>query len=120
MPGELHPSLADSAPAPYWLDRPDRTDPRAPSDGNGRDALCGVGGGFSGLWTAILAKERDPSRDVVLLEGNRTGWAASGRNGGFCAASLTHGRANGMERFPDEMDRLDKLGRENLDALEAA
>jgi glycine/D-amino acid oxidase-like deaminating enzyme len=56
---------------------------------------------------------------VVLLEGSRVGWAASGRNGGFCAASLTHGRANGAERFPDEVDRLDELGRENLDALEA-
>ena len=55
-----------------------------------------------GLWTALLAKERDPGRDVVLLEGERIGWAATGRNGGFCAASLTHGVANGRERFPDE------------------
>src|SRR3954454_19247921 len=120
MPGELHPSLADSAPAPYWLDRPDRPDPRAPYDGNGTADLCVVGGGFSGLWTAVLAKERDPSRDVVLLEAARIGWAASGRNGGFCAASLTHGHANGVERWPNEIDALDRLGRENLDAIEEA
>src|SRR3954453_12414652 len=118
MPGELHPSLADSAPAPYWLDRPDRPDPRAPYDGNGTADLCVVGGGFSGLWTAILAKERDPSRDVLLLEGNRIGWAASGRNGGVCAASLTHGQANGPQRWPDEIETLERLGRENLDAIE--
>ena len=78
-----------------------------------------VGGGYSGLWTALLAKERDPGRDVVLLEANRIGWAASGRNGGFCSASLTHGSDNGESRWPDEMDALERLGRENLDQIEA-
>jgi glycine/D-amino acid oxidase-like deaminating enzyme len=42
-----------------------------------------VGGGFTGLWTALLAKESFPDRSVVLAEGHRVGWAASGRNGGF-------------------------------------
>jgi glycine/D-amino acid oxidase-like deaminating enzyme len=120
MPGDPHPSLVDASTTPYWLDRPDRPDPRPSYAVNGAADLCVVGGGFSGLWTAILAKERDPSRDVVLLEGNRIGWAASGRNGGFCAASLTHGRANGAERWPDEIDTLDRLGQENLDAIEEA
>ena len=83
---------------PYWLDRPDRPGARAPLDAHAETDLCIVGGGYSGLWSAVLAKERDPSRDVVLLEGGRVGWAASGRNGGFCAASLTHGRANGSCR----------------------
>jgi glycine/D-amino acid oxidase-like deaminating enzyme len=117
-PGDLgHPALLDAAPTPYWLDRPDRPLPRAALDAHAATDLCIVGGGYSGLWTAILAKERDPSRGVVLLEGNRIGWAASGRNGGFCSASLTHGRANGAERFPREFDRLQELGRDNLDAI---
>ena len=115
MPEALHPSLADAATTPYWLDRPDRPAPRPPLDAHDTADLCIVGGGYSGLWTAILAKERDPGRDVVLLEGSRIGWAASGRNGGFCAASITHGHANGAERWPDEIDTLDRLGRENLD-----
>jgi hypothetical protein len=51
---------------------------------------------------------------VVLLEARTAGWAASGRNGGFCSASLTHGLANGLERFPDEMPLLERLGAENL------
>jgi glycine/D-amino acid oxidase-like deaminating enzyme len=118
MPEALHPSLVEAAPTPYWLDRPDRPPARPAYDMSGTADLCVVGGGFSGLWTAILAKERDPSRDVVLLEGNRVGWAASGRNGGFCAASLTHGHANGAVRWPDEIQTLDRLGRENLDAIE--
>ena len=113
-----HEALRDAAPTPYWLDQPDRPDPRAPLDGNATADLLCVGGGYSGLWTALLAKERDPSRDVVLLEGDRIGWAASGRNGGFCAASLTHGEANGAERWPDEFETLQRLGRENLDAIE--
>jgi glycine/D-amino acid oxidase-like deaminating enzyme len=120
-PGALgHPALHDAAPTPYWLDRRDRPRPRAALDAHAATDLCIVGGGFSGLWTAILAKERDPSRDVVLLEGNRIGWAASGRNGGFCSSSLTHGRANGAERFPREIERLEELGRDNLDAIEEA
>ena len=49
-----------------------------------------IRGGFTGLWTALLAKESDPERSVVLVEGHRVGWAASGRNGGFCGASLIH------------------------------
>ena len=56
----------------------------------------------------------------MLLEADRCGWAASGRNGGFCAASLTHGLANGVERFADEIDTLERLGRDNLDGIETA
>src|SRR6185312_15837730 len=80
--------------------------------------LLVVGGGYSGLWTALRAKERDPRRDVVLIEGREVGWAASGRNGGFCAASLTHGLANGLARWPEEFGRLEELGNRNLDGIE--
>src|SRR5689334_9122417 len=114
----MHPALAEASATPYWLDRSDRPAPRPSLDAHAATDLCVVGGGYSGLWTALLAKERDPEREVVLLEGNRIGWAASGRNGGFCAASLTHGHTNGHERWPEEMDTLDRLGRANLDAIE--
>ena len=53
--------------------------------------LCIVGGGFTGLWAALHAKDRDPARDVVVLEAETCGYGASGRNGGFLLASLTHG-----------------------------
>lgn len=66
-----------------------------------------------------MAKERDPSLDVVLVEGQEVGWAASGRNGGFCAASLTHGFGNGLQRWPAELGRLERLGADNLDGIEA-
>jgi glycine/D-amino acid oxidase-like deaminating enzyme len=62
----------------------------------------------------------DPKRSVVLLEGERIAFGASGRNGGFCDSSLTHGLANGLSRFPEEMERLEELGRENLAGIAAA
>ncbi|GAA4563780.1 NAD(P)/FAD-dependent oxidoreductase [Planotetraspora kaengkrachanensis] len=112
-------ALADAERKPYWLDRAIAPAPSPRLTGQVSADLAVVGGGFSGLWTALMAKERDPSLDVVLLEGREIGWAASGRNGGFCAASITHGLGNGMERWPEEIGRLDRLGRENLDEIEA-
>ncbi|MFB4281253.1 MULTISPECIES: NAD(P)/FAD-dependent oxidoreductase [unclassified Nonomuraea] len=112
-------ALADAERKPYWLDSPARPEPRPRLFGNTTADLVVVGGGFSGLWTALMAKERDPSLDVVLLEGRRIGWAATGRNGGFCMATLTHGLANGLERWPEEIDRLERMGVENLDEIEA-
>jgi glycine/D-amino acid oxidase-like deaminating enzyme len=113
-------ALRDAAPISFWLDSPQRPAPAPVLDGQTSADLAVVGGGYTGLWTALLAKEADPSRDVVLLEARRAGWAASGRNGGFCVASLTHGLGNGHDRYPDEIAALERLGRANLDAIESA
>jgi len=117
VPAAVARSLAHAAPRSFWLDQPDAPEPVPALAGHVTADLAIVGGGFTGLWTALLAKERDPSLDVVLLEARTAGWAASGRNGGFCSASLTHGLANGLERFPAEMPLLERLGAENLREL---
>jgi glycine/D-amino acid oxidase-like deaminating enzyme len=109
--------LAGVSHTPYWLDDPERPGPRPALTRDTTADLLVVGGGYTGLWTALLAKETDPERDVVLVEAERIGWAASGRNGGFCAASLTHGAANGRERFPEEYDTLHRMGIDNLRGL---
>lgn len=103
-----------------WLDDPARPETLPPLRGTTTADLVVVGGGYTGLWTALRAVERDPGRDVVLLEAGDCGWQASGRNGGFAAASLTHGFGNGLERWPTELPVLDRLGSENLDAIGAA
>jgi glycine/D-amino acid oxidase-like deaminating enzyme len=113
-------AFADATPLSFWLDDPAAPEPAMPLVGPVTADLVVVGGGYTGLWAALLAKGDDPSADVVVLEGDRCGWAASGRNGGFCAASLTHGLGNGAERFPDEIRTLEQLGRQNLDAIEMA
>lgn len=113
-------SLSEAKPVSYWLDDPGKPAAEPALTGDEHCDLLVIGGGYSGLWTALLAKERDPARDVVLIEGHEAGWAASGRNGGFCAASLTHGLANGMARWPDELAKLEDLGAQNLDAIEEA
>ena len=99
---------------PYWLDQADAPNPLPPLTGTESADLAVIGGGFSGLWTALLAKERDPARSVCLLEGRKIAWGGTGRNGGFCAASLTHGLSNGFDRFPGEIATLERLGRQNL------
>lgn len=112
-------SLRGASTTPYWLDDPARPDALPALEGHVQTDLLVIGGGYTGLWTALLAKERDPSRTVVLLEGQRIGWAASGRNGGFCDASLVHGTANGEKHLPKENARLTELGLENLAEIEA-
>jgi len=49
--------------------------------------VCVIGGGFTGVNTAIELAQRGLS--VVLLEGRRIGWGASGRNGGQVTGSLS-------------------------------
>ncbi|MEU8797039.1 FAD-dependent oxidoreductase [Spirillospora sp. NPDC048819] len=110
-------ALADAGPEPFWLQDPARPEAGPALAGARTCDLAVVGGGYSGLWTALLAKERDPSLDVVVLEAGRIGGAASGRNGGFCAASLTHGLDNGLGRWPDDMHTLERLGWDNLRAI---
>lgn len=49
-------------------------------EGEARAEVCVIGGGYAGLSAALHLAEA--GREVVLLEANRVGWGASGRNGG--------------------------------------
>ncbi len=55
----------------------------APLAGSHRTDVCIIGGGYTGLWTALRIKELDPSVEVMLLEADICGGGASGRNGGL-------------------------------------
>jgi glycine/D-amino acid oxidase-like deaminating enzyme len=110
--------MRDASTTPFWLDRP-RPAEAAPLDGATAADLAIVGGGFTGLWAAVLAKRERPDREIVLLEAETAGWGASGRSGGFVDASLTHGLANGASRFAAELDALEAAARANLAELKA-
>jgi glycine/D-amino acid oxidase-like deaminating enzyme len=116
-PGIVERGLAPAKFGAMWLDVPRPEHP--PLSGDADADLVVVGGGYTGLWTALHAAEQRPDRRVVLVEADRIGGAASGRNGGFVDASLTHGLENGRSRWPDELDDLERMGRENLDGMQA-
>jgi glycine/D-amino acid oxidase-like deaminating enzyme len=48
-----------------------------------RADVCIVGGGYTGLWTALRIAELEPGASVVLVEADICGGGPSGRNGGF-------------------------------------
>jgi len=112
-------SLADVKHVPFWLDDPAKPKPASALTENIQADVVIVGAGFTGLWAALIAKQNDPARDVVLLEAGEVGCGASGRNGGFMASSLTHSFQNGLNRWPDELKKLIELGHKNLDEIEA-
>ncbi|MFZ2095534.1 MAG: FAD-dependent oxidoreductase [Anaerolineales bacterium] len=116
---EILKTLADAAPFPFWLDDPRRPKPAPALTETVKTDLAVIGAGFTGLWTAFLAKEADISREVVLLEAEETAIGATGRNGGFLAASLTHGFENGLNHWPNELAILTAMGQVNLEAVQA-
>ncbi|WP_460164009.1 FAD-dependent oxidoreductase [Pseudomonas sp. S2_F03] len=74
---------------PYWLDQAlqnQSATPCPPLQQDTRADVCIVGGGYTGLWTAVMIKEQNPELDVVIVEADICGAGASGRNGG-CALS---------------------------------
>jgi glycine/D-amino acid oxidase-like deaminating enzyme len=105
-----------------------RTAPPRPS----RESLVGpleaevaiVGAGFTGLWTAYYLKRADPSLHIVVLEAERVGYGASGRNGGWATgffAGAPHAYGSGflelqraMFATVDEIAQV--LARERIEA----
>lgn len=111
-------SFETASRMPFWRETvlEEESCPALSSDQ--RCDLAIVGGGFSGLWTALKARERFPDARIILLEAGTLGNAASGRNGGFCAPSISHGVSNALARWPNEAGELVRLGRQNSEELQ--
>ena len=81
-------SLRPPLPSPisWWLEeaRAHGGHEVSPPHGGNLDVdVAIVGGGYTGLWTALALREREPSLSVAVLEAREIGHGPSGRNGGF-------------------------------------
>jgi glycine/D-amino acid oxidase-like deaminating enzyme len=106
-----------------WLQEALALEPKAesvePLTGAHRADVCIVGGGYTGLWTALHIKRLDPSVDVMLVEADICGGGASGRNGGFVTswwqklASLVakYGEAEGVRLARESAAAVEAIGR---------
>lgn len=73
----------------FWLEQALAADPGSacpPLAGTVRADVCIVGGGYTGLWTALELRALAPDLDVVVLEAGGCGFGASGRNGGWISS----------------------------------
>ena len=78
----------------YYAQTATENEARPTLEGHVKASVCIIGGGLAGLNTALGLAERGV-RDIVVLEAQRVGWGASGRNGGFVGT----GYAAGDERL---------------------
>ncbi len=100
----------------WWLTQVSGGEPRpeAALQGEHRADVCIVGGGFTGLWTALRIKERAPETEVAIVEADICGGGASGRNGGF-AMSFWH-QFMALERACGSVEAL-RLAHASSDAV---
>ena len=117
--GQAAPAVAPGDRPAWWLEEapPDGLAP--PLEGAATADVAIVGGGYTGLWTALALKKREPSLDVVLLEQEFCGFGPSGRNGGFLE-SYWPALARLRREFGDvEAVRLAGVSAEVFDAVRA-
>lgn len=107
---------------PFWLEQALSAESAVdcpPLQGDTEADVCIVGGGYTGLWTAIQLKEQNPGLDVALIEADLCGAGASGRNGGcvlsWSAKYFTLERLFGVE----EAVRLVKESERSVRAIGA-
>lgn len=110
-------ALKDAKARPLWHDPKIMPEKLPALSTNEKCELLIVGGGFTGLWAAMQAKERQPDLDIIIIEQTFVGDGASGRCGGFLNSSVAHGETNVEAQFPGEADRLEALGIQNMKEL---
>jgi glycine/D-amino acid oxidase-like deaminating enzyme len=110
-------ALKDAVLRPLWHDPEIMPEPLPALTKDEKCELLIVGGGFTGLWAALQAKERKPDTDIILLEQTFVGDGASGRNGGFLSTSIAHGGTNTEAQFPGEKEQIEALGVQNITEL---
>jgi glycine/D-amino acid oxidase-like deaminating enzyme len=98
----------------YYAASARATTPYPKLDGDLSVDVCVIGGGFTGVNTAIELAQRGLS--VVLIEARRIGWGASGRNGGQLIRGIGH-EVEGFARYVGN-DGVRYLQRAGIDSVE--
>ncbi|MEQ8393375.1 MAG: FAD-binding oxidoreductase [Thalassospira sp.] len=96
---------AGAYPASYYAATANATEPFAKLEGDQTCDIVVIGGGFTGLSSALHLAER--GFNVILLEAHRVGWGASGRNGGQVGS--------GQRREQDDLEKM--VGRDDAKKL---
>jgi len=109
MQNQAHVDSWYAATANLKLDLP-------PLQGTANTDVCVIGGGYTGLSTAIHLRQLGYS--ITLLEANKIGWGASGRNGGHVGTGQRQGQAQ-LEKWLglDHAKALWQLGREAVETV---
>lgn len=95
LPGEY--------PSSWYAATAEPTSARDSLDGEVQTSVCIIGAGYTGLSTALhLARA---GIDCVVLEANRVGWGASGRNGGQVGCGFNRDQADLHQRFGEDAAR---------------
>src|SRR5438067_13525211 len=89
--------MPSDAPGFWWRSLGGPPPPREPLRGPTEVDVAIVGAGYTGLWTAYYLKRAQPSLHVAVLERERAGFGASGRNGGWVSGFFS-GPASVYER----------------------
>jgi glycine/D-amino acid oxidase-like deaminating enzyme len=80
----VNPTVVPGGEAAWWLRDADDGERSPALDRDLEVDVAIVGGGFTGLWTALALRALPEPPRVALLEAEFCGWGPSGRNGGFC------------------------------------
>ena len=105
----------------FWLEdaRSEDDDVSPALDGDRRCDVCIVGGGYTGLWTAIHLKQAAPATHVVLIEAQRCGSGGSGANAGFAAPLWAHFPLLRQMCGTEEALRLGRASHAAIDDIES-
>ena len=94
-------------------------EPAAALEGEQTADVCIVGGGYTGLWTALRIKELEPGCDVAIVEADVCGAGASGRNGGFLTTWWSKLGTLIKACGEEEGMRIARASEEAVDSIEA-
>ena len=77
-----------------------------------------IGGGLTGLWSAVFLREMEPNLDIAILEQGMVGYGGSGRNAGILDPTLDHSHSLAVSHFGfDEAQKLARYGMENVEEM---